>query len=318
MPYDITKHLAYNVSGQQGGASGSAALTSVVLRPLGGGKAEGSEDLIIEEARRCGSLKVGQMLNADGLGRDYLVAGCMPELAPRAVGLVSVTTQITLDSKPVSVLGKCHILPYEDTKPPNPNLTYDVYLRPHLMERCGPLYDGYEFSHKDCRFRVIATQPGASDASAQLYCCRDTEVFWKGPPIVRPILRSAKALPFFQTLPEGGLDAASREAVVRRHFEQHSAPLQVAEEFTTAEGIRFRIAECDPSRGAIMPSTKLTCEGPPLMGCAVCGSLAVRRCETPGCGKLLCTAHTKQVEQDGRKKTLCPEHGPQDAGCTLQ
>merc|ERR1719506_1901129 len=262
-----------------------------------------------------GRVSIGRLMTLD-LGDstdaskvDFVITHCSPPRAPgEPAGAIGKDTEIHLDPRPLPSLARCHILPYEDAKPPNPNLIYDVYLKPFLFDRCGPLHEGFEFSYKDCRFRVAGTDPSSGEGDA-FYVSRCTEMFWKGPPIQRAILRTAQVLPYFQTLPPGGMDVAARADIVQAHFKQRSAPVKVADEFTTETGVRFRVTKCEPSSGGIMPNTKLSCDGPALMACAICNGLAVRRCEAPGCGKLICTPHAKQVSQDGGTKTMCPEHG---------
>lgn len=323
MSYDITKHLSYNVDKKGGGAlAGAPALDVVVVRPLGKSVPPNNQEEMLPtltaELMKHGRVKPGRMISVTfpaGLQLDLAVMHCEPLPESGVVGVVRESTRISLVPNPLPVITKCHILPYEDAKPPNPNLIYSVYIKPYLLERCGPLRDGFEFAFNSCRFRVMATIPAFKEGDT-LYAASTTEIFHEGPPIQRPILRSVKMLPFFDTLPAGGMDDATRVAIVRRHFEQRSMPVEVKEEIATEEGVHFRVLQCEPSRGGVMPSTKVICDGPPLMACRVCGGMAVKRCDAPDCKKLLCTVHAKQVVQDGATKTYCPEHG--GSSCVLQ
>eukprot|EP00747_Dinoflagellata_sp_TGD_P070727 gnl/TRDRNA2_/TRDRNA2_156721_c4_seq3.p1 gnl/TRDRNA2_/TRDRNA2_156721_c4~~gnl/TRDRNA2_/TRDRNA2_156721_c4_seq3.p1 ORF type:complete len:218 (+),score=37.33 gnl/TRDRNA2_/TRDRNA2_156721_c4_seq3:148-801(+) len=217
------------------------------------------------------------------------------------------------------------MLAYDDAKPPDPDLTYEDYIRPYLLDSCGPIYEGFEFAIKSCRFRVAGTMPPSLDGD-DYHVDRNTEIFTSGPTIERLILRFAKVLPFCDASLAAHSEAtaledspANREAVVRAHFEHRSEPVQAAEEFATEDGSRYRVLQCEPTRGGIMPSTELCCEGPALTPCAECGAMAVRRCDAPGCKKLLCSVHVVEVSYHGAKRKLCPEHGSNDGkGCTLQ
>merc|ERR1712183_746070 len=95
--------------------------------------------------------------------------------------------------------------------------------------------------------------------------------------------------------------ASSREDMLRKHFEQKSTEAK-GDEFTTQEGVRFRVMGAQPEYGGVFLSTQLNCAGPPLLGCSQCGALAVRRCQSAGCGKLLCNAHMQALKLlDGTK-----------------
>merc|ERR1711967_219833 len=108
--------------------------------------------------------------------------------------------------------------------------------------------------------------------------------------------------------------------MVRRHFEQKST-VGKGDEFTTQEGVRFRVMACQPlEHGGVFPSTQLNCTGPALLGCVQCGTMAVRRCQATGCGRLLCSAHMAATKlADGTKEMRCHDHKGPEAGqdCVL-
>eukprot|EP00929_Paragymnodinium_shiwhaense_P029964 TRINITY_DN17068_c0_g1_i1.p1 TRINITY_DN17068_c0_g1~~TRINITY_DN17068_c0_g1_i1.p1 ORF type:complete len:333 (+),score=27.21 TRINITY_DN17068_c0_g1_i1:153-1151(+) len=324
-------------------------MVDYILRPLGTSEPAIEEErrppaaaalaaLVAARLQSTTGLKEGQLFNVD--------ATPMPDAVDAAVAtkvLCFVVTAGEVQSKaspsggeelqplpglavgysllwePLPQLKRIHILPFQEPPLPDGCSIYDDFLRPYLLENAGPLYTGYEFSYQHARFRVVATDPHVL-AGSGVFAARDTEVFSQGPPFARPALDFIMLLPYLQessnaadlifTADEGASEA--RERIIRRHFEQQTT-IAKNDEFTTVEGVRFRVSACQPEFGSIFPTTQIRCAGPPLVGCAFCGALAVRRCQVTECSKLLCSSHMLHSKlPDGSKEIRCQEHAHAD------
>lgn len=219
-------------------------------------------------------------------------------------------TRLDVRSRSLPVLHRCHILPFDDARPPNRNLTVTEYVRPFFdSHSCDLVATGYEFSIKGCRFRMVASEP-----SGEAVVSPDTEVFWEGPPIRRVLLKQVAVLPFDHTLPPPGPDGARPDlfaTFVKPYFEQFSSPINPGDEFTSG-GVRFRVIKCNPPGGGPSKDTEVHTAGPALFCCAYgyCGKLATQRCSEPTCAIRLCKDHAKVAGEGSQPRVACPDHAP--------
>lgn len=320
--FDVTKHLEYKVQAPPSAGSAAAARTvlrRVHLRAIGAVPPPGAQDRLVAALACLGALhlKPGQRVKAEGSDSSPPLFAAVSEVDPKEGGRFDAqSTSVSVDREPLPALSKVHVLPFEDAKPSNRNLTISEYVRPFFDENSDyGVGKGFEFAHKACRFQVVACEPDGPAVVSP-----ETEVFWEGPPIRRALLKQIAVLPYAHTLPalEPGSPKPDLFADhIKQYFEQRSAGLRPGEEFVTATGVRFRVAKCDPPGAGPSKDTVVHTTGPALVACALagCEGLATQRCGAQGCGKTLCKNHAAKVSKDGAEQTFCPEHAP--SSCVL-
>eukprot|EP00929_Paragymnodinium_shiwhaense_P097151 TRINITY_DN58909_c0_g1_i1.p1 TRINITY_DN58909_c0_g1~~TRINITY_DN58909_c0_g1_i1.p1 ORF type:complete len:330 (-),score=36.07 TRINITY_DN58909_c0_g1_i1:170-1159(-) len=325
--YDVTQHLGYRVeprgsaASTQGAAAGASACSKIRLRPVGR-VPQGATPPLLEKQVAAAlhgilvhtglRLKLSEG-SADAAATFLAISECEPIEGGR---FETGETAVAVELIPLPTLQKVHILPFEDAKPPNRNLTIVEYVRPFFESNSTELVtNGYEFGHKGRRFQVVGSEPTAPGVVGP-----DTEIFWEGPTIKRAMLRKVAVLPYAHTLPQGmNVDLFADH--VKPYFSQKSSPLRPGDEFTSKRGVRFRVVKCEPVGGGPAEDTEVHTQGPPLYACeskkgaSTCGGLATQRCSEAGCSKRLCKDCAAQVTKEGQTRVLCPEHAP--ASCVL-
>ena len=108
-------------------------------------------------------------------------------------------TEVVVGDQVLPVFEKVHVLPFKDTFTYNFDHMYHEYIVPYFQEKqVGTFGEGFEFSSKGVRFRVIGVMPADSTGVVGT----NTVVYFEGNALERDVLEQLHILPYEEGLPE--------------------------------------------------------------------------------------------------------------------